>query len=72
MPAEFQYATGTYNSLLYKDSHTPKLAAKRSANSLHILFTFPSHSLHIQIGFNSDSLQIQFRLNLGSVQIKII
>ncbi|KAJ9492112.1 hypothetical protein VN97_g1167 [Penicillium thymicola] len=40
-----KYATGTYNSLLYKDSPTPKLAAKRSANFLQIQFRFTSDSL---------------------------
>ncbi|KAJ9486162.1 hypothetical protein VN97_g7168 [Penicillium thymicola] len=38
----------TYNSLLYKDSPTPKLAAKRSANFLQIQFRFTSDSLQIQ------------------------
>ncbi|KAJ9482239.1 hypothetical protein VN97_g11205 [Penicillium thymicola] len=43
-----------YNSLPYKDSPTPKLAAKRSANFLQIHFRFTSDSLQIQFGFNSD------------------
>ncbi|KAJ9481422.1 hypothetical protein VN97_g12061, partial [Penicillium thymicola] len=47
----------TYNSLLYKDSPTPKLAAKRSANFLQIQFRFNSDSIQIQFRFNSDSIQ---------------
>ncbi|KAJ9487118.1 hypothetical protein VN97_g6207 [Penicillium thymicola] len=42
-------AVSVEGSLPYKDSSTPKLAAKRSANFLQI-----------QVRFNSDSLQIQF------------
>ncbi|KOS39012.1 hypothetical protein ACN38_g10161, partial [Penicillium nordicum] len=40
----------------YKDSPTPKLAAKRSAN------------FQIQFRFSSDSVQIQFRFSSDSVQ----
>ncbi|KOS42116.1 hypothetical protein ACN38_g7042 [Penicillium nordicum] len=47
-----KYATSTYNSLSYKDSPTPKLAAKRSANFLQIQFRFTS---------DSDSDSIYFR-----------
>ncbi|KAJ9483678.1 hypothetical protein VN97_g9716 [Penicillium thymicola] len=47
------YRTTMYNSLPYRDSPTPKLAAKRSANFLQIHFRF-----------TSDSLQIQFTLEV--------
>ncbi|KAJ9482340.1 hypothetical protein VN97_g11101, partial [Penicillium thymicola] len=50
----------TYNSLSYKDSSTPKLAAKRSANFLRIQFRSNLDSIQIQFRFNSDSIQIQF------------
>ncbi|KOS37673.1 hypothetical protein ACN38_g11521 [Penicillium nordicum] len=43
----------TYNSLSYKDSPTPKLAAKKSTNFLRIHFRF-----------TTDSLQIQFTLEV--------
>ncbi|KAJ9488845.1 hypothetical protein VN97_g4432 [Penicillium thymicola] len=51
----------TYNSLSYKDSPTPKLAAKRSAN----FFRFTSDSLQIHFRFTSDSIQIQFTLKIN-------
>ncbi|KOS38151.1 hypothetical protein ACN38_g11019, partial [Penicillium nordicum] len=50
-----------YNSRSYKDSPTPKLAAKRSANLLQVFFKFTSDSLQIHFRFTSDSLQIHFR-----------
>ncbi|KAJ9484736.1 hypothetical protein VN97_g8641 [Penicillium thymicola] len=46
---------GRYNSLLYKDSLTPKLAAKRSANFLQIHFRFTSDSIQIQFRFIGTS-----------------
>ncbi|KOS46066.1 hypothetical protein ACN38_g2971 [Penicillium nordicum] len=49
-----KYATGTYNSLSYKDSPTPKLAAKRSANLVQIQFRFNSDSIQIELRFSSD------------------
>ncbi|KAJ9485748.1 hypothetical protein VN97_g7603 [Penicillium thymicola] len=50
----------TYNSLPYKDSPTPKLAAKRSTK-------YSSDSIQIQFRFNSDSIQIQFRFTSDSI-----
>ncbi|KOS43372.1 hypothetical protein ACN38_g5723, partial [Penicillium nordicum] len=53
-----------YNSLPYKDSPTPKLAAKRSTkfstDSIQIYFRFDLDSLQIQLRSNSDPIQIQF------------
>ncbi|KAJ9489413.1 hypothetical protein VN97_g3873 [Penicillium thymicola] len=38
----------TYNSLPYKDSPTPKLAARRSANFLQLQFRFNSDSIYFR------------------------
>ncbi|KAJ9481505.1 hypothetical protein VN97_g11967 [Penicillium thymicola] len=45
----------TYNSLPYKDSPTPQLAAKRSTK-------YSSDSIQIQFRSNSNSIQFQFTL----------
>ncbi|KOS40239.1 hypothetical protein ACN38_g8922 [Penicillium nordicum] len=46
-----------YNSLPYKDSPTPKLAACQfSSNFLQIHFRFTSDSLQIQLRFTSDPI----------------
>ncbi|KAJ9493024.1 hypothetical protein VN97_g200 [Penicillium thymicola] len=50
----------TSQHLPYKDSPTPILAAKGSANFLQIQFIF-----------NSDSLQIHFRFNSNLIYFKV-
>ncbi|KAJ9490487.1 hypothetical protein VN97_g2771 [Penicillium thymicola] len=52
------------HDLLYKDSPTLKLAAKRSTNFLQIQFRFNLDAIQIQFRFSSDSVQIQFRFTL--------
>ncbi|KAJ9491497.1 hypothetical protein VN97_g1783 [Penicillium thymicola] len=52
----------------YKDSPTPKLAAKRSANFLQIQY----NSSQIQFRFTSDSLQIHIQTSLSIGRLQLI